>query len=166
MKSWANHIIYLWDRIKSFFLNPVIVMYFLCIVIMVGSFGVWYPYFDDDICKKNFFTSNGTLTNLSTYIISILAATMANFLLSEKPRGRGFKIFSFSTFILAFISAVMALIHFNSYFGYTGLFLTSLLWIIVFADDESLGGQSDDNANGGANPAQQIILGDLGGFKS
>lgn len=165
MNNWKKYFDFFKDRIKAFFINPIIVIYFFCIVIVVGSFGVWYPVFDFNFCLGNFLTDNSTLTNLSTYVISILAATMAHFLLNEKERGRGFKIFSFSLFLLGFISAVISLIKFNWLFGYLGLFLTYILWMIVFADDETLGLEKD-NASGGPDPDKQKLPGTLANFKS
>lgn len=165
MNNWNKYLTVLFERLYGFIVNPVIVIYFVCIVVIVGSFGVWYSAFDFPYCSANFFTDNSTITNLATYIISILAATMAHFLLSKKKRGTGFKIFSFSLFLLGFISAVISLIKFNWVFGYLSLVLTYILWMIVFSDDETLQ-SDDDNASGGRNPDRQNLPGTLANFKS
>lgn len=165
-QNWKQNYSYFITRFKGFFENPVIVIYFICIVVFVGSFGVWYSYFDNNNCFTSFLVDKGTLTNLSTYVISILAATMAHFLLNKKQRGNGFKIFSFSLFLLGFISAVISLVKFNFIFGYFGLFLTYLLWIIVFADDETLSLEYGSNPVGGDRPELQTIPGSINNFKS
>lgn len=166
MENWNSFFkINFLDKAKSFFNKPLVVTYFFTIVVIVGSFGVWYNSFDFRSCYNNFFVDNETLTNLATYTISILATTMATVLLSKKVQTNSFKIFSFAIFILAFLSAVISLVKFNWVFGYCGLILTYILWMIVYSDDESL----SDNPNaptGGANPEAQIIPGDISSFKS
>ena len=167
MNTWKGYLQSLQERFVGFFENPIIVVYFACIVFAVGSFGVWYPAFDFDYCSGNFFTSIPTLTNLSTYVISILAATMADFLLGKKERSNGFKIVAFSIFIFAFIAAVMSLIKFVWILGYLGLILTYILWVIVFVDDDSMVSEMDPNAaSGGKDPEKQMLPGNLSDFKA
>lgn len=168
MDIWKEYLISFFVRLGDFLKNPIIVLYFISIVLIVGSFGVWYPYFETTDHPTNFFIAEGTLKNLATYVIALLAATMADFLLSKVERSKGLKIFAFSIFLLALIAAVLALTKHLPLFGYLGLSLTYLLWIVVFADDETKGLESGGNgktASGGEEPDKQELPGSLTNFK-
>ncbi len=169
MYSWSKYINTLLSRLKSFINNPTVVIYFVSIVAIVGSFGVWYPIFDYQNCNNSFWFEPTTLTNLSTYTISILAATMADFLLGNRERGKAFKIFVFSLFIVAFLSSIISLIKFKGLFGILGVVLTYFLWVIVFADDGSKGGDEIKDpkvSSGGSAPDKVELQGTLKEFKS
>ncbi len=169
MKIWKNYFLSFCNRIEKFLSNPVIVLYFCAIVVVVGSFGIWYNLFDYSKSFLSFMVDTLTISNLSVYSISILAGAMAHFMLAKKERGRGLKIFTFSIFIFGLLAAIVSLSKNGWYFGYVSLFLTYLLWVLVYVDDDVIGTNLDVNPNspkGGDNPAGATLGGSLAGYNA
>jgi ABC-type Fe3+ transport system permease subunit len=170
--GWGNKLSSFWKRIISFVQNPVAVIYFLSIVVITASVGVWYPLLLEKPIEQNADQKtefiNSILLSLGTYAISILAGTMADFLLGarSKKRSNALKIFTFSVFIIAFLASFIAIATKIWFFGVSGVALTLLLWIVVFADDEAKSEKEIDpnSSSGGSNVAGAQISGNTTGF--
>lgn len=167
IKKWP---IFLGDAKEAFskvLMNPIIVIYFLSVVVLVGSFGVWINFIGSDDCFTKLIFDKNIIETLSTYLISILAGTMASFLISKRDKSVNIKILSFSSFIMAFIFCLAAIMRSNLYLVLSGLVLTYIHWIFVYSEDELMNDNDNDSksAVGGSNPGHENILGDLGGFK-
>lgn len=154
-------------RIRSFIANPVTVLYFVCIIVIIGGFGVWYSAFDYPYCISSFLVDGSTLSSLAIYSISILSGAMAQFLLTPRNGSRGLKIFTFSVFLMGFISALVSITKAIWPFGYLSLLLTWLLWITVYVEDPTIGGDlagEAADAVGGPDPDIQELPGNLNDF--
>lgn len=165
MEQWEKYIKAFLNSILDFLKNPIIVVYFISIVVIIGGFGVWYNWFDYNPKDDCPFWDYNNLGNLATYSISMIAATMADFLLSKKENGKGIKIFSFSLFLLSFISSIIAMVKYKYIFGLVGLGIAYLLWIIVYSNDDSKRPDTTPNPNGGINPQNTPIIGNTNSFQ-
>jgi hypothetical protein len=168
MRTWTLYYSALILRLSEFVKNPVIVLYFLAIVVVVGSFGIWYNLFNYPKHFTCFLVEATTISNLSVYSISILTGAMANFMLDRRERGRGLKIFAFSLFIFGLLSSTVSLTTSGWLLAYAGVFFTYLLWILVYVDDNVIGNNIPNvNPNdpvGGDNPAGVDLPGNVDGY--
>lgn len=168
MITWKHYAKALRIRLQEFGRNPVIVLYFLAIVVVVGSFGIWYNLFGYTKHFACFLIEDTTISNLSVYSISILTGAMANFMLDKRERGRGLKIFVFSLFIFGLLSSTVSLTTSGWLMAYAGVFFTYFLWILVYVDDSIIGNDipnvNPNNPVGGDNPAGVDLPGTVDGY--
>ena len=151
-------------RFENFISHPILCFYFLIIVIIIGSSGVWLPFITEDICSPSF-NIEGTLSiGLATYCIALLSASMADNLLSSENL-KTFRFFIFSLFLLAISLAYVTVIKKDGVIGSITCFITLIIWVLNYGNDEAKKDNklSDPNSVVGG-PAENELQGDMEGF--
>lgn len=114
--------------------QPTFIMYFLVVMLAVGGIGCWLTMF-----SKGFGTE--AFSSLSTYSIAVLAAAMADVLLSQDVR-QSFRMFSMGVLALGVVLAVLGLTTPSNYWTYASSMIAALLswflWYVANADNEKL----------------------------
>lgn len=154
-------------RISNFKSHPILLFYFVVVVVFVGASGVWLPFLIETDTKNPCFNITSTLTvGLATYCIALLAAAMADNLLSLHKL-KTLRFFIFSLFLLSITLAYVTLITKTIGWGVVTTLLTLVMWILNYSDDDSKKDSMEppgDTPAGG--PTTQELAGNLDGFIS
>lgn len=159
--SWEEFGAECYKRFDSFQKHPILSIYFFIVVVAVGSSGIWVPFIMTK--DKCFVASNVFTVGAATYCIALLAASMADNLLSEKLKTIRFLVFGL--FLLSFTLSYVTLITNNVWVSILALLLSLLLWVINYSEDETKMEARFSQPNGPAGgPTDVPVPGTLEGF--
>jgi Ca2+/Na+ antiporter len=145
--------------------HPILFFYFLVVVGFVGSSGVWIPFILDYHSKG--FDATGTFTvGVATYCIALLAAAMADNLLSPE-KVKTVRFFIFCLFLLSFLLAYITIIDKKIWVAILATFVTFFMWILNYSEDEAKKDEKAHNPEAGTGGSTETPLqGNTEGFES
>lgn len=162
---WKAFLSDLWLRVYAPVGQPTLIFYFVAITVAVGGIGVWISLPGVLISCPSPTNQISFLNSLSTYLLAVLAAAFADFILGVRKKRSSMQMFAMFVFTIGTLAAVISRFITSTNMSYArsaaivAAVLAFFLWWIANADnirlsegmpriDSAMGGNADDNLKG------------------